>query len=504
MRTSEKLISNTIYMFLTWFAATLFPFFFWFLVGKWPTLKPSDYGVVATSLNFVILISGFILLGINSAHVKLIPTVLKRRGMKGVNSLVRLSMKPLIIFLLFFSVFIFVFSDQLSIFLKIPHDVIFLNILCVIVYVIFTFFGSVSYSLQRMRFYFKTEFFQFFFRVIFGIVFLFIGLKSFGLLLGFFLSYFLFLFFRLDVNYFKENEKLVSYKKLFDYALPALIITITWAFIVNGQYILLTTLKNTEITGIFAVAFISTSTIGMIPSVLNSALLPIISELSADHKTKDKQSHLIFLVLRYALFLIFPISILLFIFSSFVVLLMSKPDFIASTLYFPILIPAAIFYGLGSILFSNIYVIGYPKKSRNISIVTSLLFLLISIPLINYFSATGLSFAYLISMTLFFVMSFTSLRKLIKIKFPFGDSIKVVLASLIVSLLLYLLRPFVNSFVWLIPLGIINAAVYLLVLLYLRFYRIEDVKILEFLSNHLSFGKIFFPIINFLKDKIKK
>jgi O-antigen/teichoic acid export membrane protein len=443
-------------------------------------------------------------LGINTAHIKLIPEVLKKRGMKGVHSLIILSIKPLIISLLLFSIVFLVLSSQISTLLKIPHDAMYLNIFSIISFALFTFFGSVLYSLQKMRWYFKTEFFQFLFRIVFGVIFLFLGLKYLGLLFGFFLSYLLFLLLRLDINYFKGSEKSLSYRKLFNYAFPALITTIAWALITNGQYVLLTALKGTEVTGTFAVAFISTSIIGMIPSVLTSALLPIISDLSTDRNTKDKQNHLIYLVLRYALFLTFPIVVLWFIFPKYIVLFMSKPEFIESASYFSMLVPASALYGLGIIFLNSIYIIGYPKKSRNISIVTSLFFLLVSIPLINYFSAAGLSFAYLMSMALFFVMSFIVLKKLIKIKFPFNDFKKIVLASLTISLLLYLLRPFVNSFFWIIPFGIISAAFYLSVLLWLRFYRIEDIKILEFLSDHLPLGKYLLPIINFLKNKIKK
>ena len=490
-------------MSLTWFVSAFFPFIFWLIIGKWPTLGPTDYGIVVTSLNFVVLISGVVLFGLTSAHIKFIPSIFQKKGIKGVYSLVRISQKPLIILLIFFSLGLIIFSDQVSILLKIPHDFILLITLCVISYTLFGFFGSVFYSLQQMKWYFKTEFFQFLFRIVFAVIFLFFNFKTFGPILGFFLSYFLFLFFRLRIDYFKGNEKSISYKKLFEYSFPAFIMTVAWALILNGQYILLTTLKNPEITGIFAVAFISITVIQIIPSVLNNALLPVISELSTDYKSKDKLSYLIFLVIRYSLFLIIPASILLFIFSKYVVLLISKPEFIASTSYFPFLVPSAILYGLGVIFQNNIYVMGYPKKSRNISIATSLIFLLISIPLINYFSATGLSFAQLITMILFFVISFTELKKIIKIKFPFDDFKKIIVASLLIPLFLYLLKPFVDSFFWTIPLGIISVMFYLLVLLFLNFYRIEDVKILEFLSNHLPFGKIFLPIINFLRNKIK-
>jgi O-antigen/teichoic acid export membrane protein len=360
------------------------------------------------------------------------------------------------------------------------------------------------YSLQKMKKYALTDLFQYVFRIIFGVVLFFLGFGYFGILFGFYLSYFLFLFFRLDIGYFRGKKSSISYKKLFSYAIPALVMAAGWAIIVNSQYIILTIIKDIEITGLFAVALTPISMIAVLMAVLNSALVPIISSLSTDRKTKDRQIHLISIVLRYSLFIVFPIAILLLVFSKYVILLLSKPEFLSAASYFPILIPAVILHGFGIIFQMNVYAIGHPKKSRNMAIETTLLFLLISIPSTYYFSAMGLSFAYLISMIFFIIISSLTLRTFLKVEFPFGAFKKIVISSLVVFALLYLLRPFVHSFFWLIPIGIAGSVIYLLVLLLLRFYRNEDVKILEYLIRNIPFGKNLKFLIDFLKTKIEK
>jgi len=503
MKTSEKLISNSIYLFLQFFSSILFSFIFWLLIGK--TFDPSEYGIIATSINFVILSSGFLMLGISTALTKLIPEILIKKGIDDVNSLIKLSIKPLIILSIFLIPILLFFSNQFSVLLKIPHNIMILNIISLFIYIFFLFFGAIQYSLQKMKNYSFTDFFQYLFRIFFGVILLFLGFGYFGILIGFYLSYLLFTFFRFDLNHFKGNKKpSISYKKLFDYALPALLISISFYLITNGQYIILSILKNTEATGLFAVAFAPISMITVLLTVLNSSLIPIISGLSADHKTKGQQTRLISIILRYALFFAFPAAILMLVFSKYIILLLSKPDFLPSTSYFPILIPAAIFNGLGLIFQTNIYAIGYPKKSRDISIFIALLFLSLSVPLTYFYSAFGLSFSYLITMIFFFLISFFNLRKFLKIKFPWGDFKKIVISSLIISLVLFLLRPFVDSLFLFISASIVIVLFYLLVLLFLKFYRTEDVKILEFLSHNIPFGNRFTFLIDFLKSKVKK
>jgi O-antigen/teichoic acid export membrane protein len=503
MKTSEKLISNSIYLFLQLFSSVLFSFIFWLIIGK--AFNPSEYGIIATSINFVILSSGFLMLGISAALTKLIPEILIKKGVEDVNSLIKLSIRPLIILSIFLIPILLFFSNQFSLLLKIPHNIMIVNIISLFIYIFFLFFGAVQYSLQNMKNYSLTDFFQYLFRIIFGVILLFFGFGYFGILIGFYLSYLLFIFFRLDLNHFKGNKKpLISYKKLFDYALPALLITISSAIIMNGQYIILSILKNTEVTGLFAVALTPISMITILLTVLNSGLVPIISGLSADHKTKGQQTHLISIILRYALFFAFPAAILMLVFSKYVILLLSKPEFLPSTSYFPILIPAAIFNGLGLIFQTNIYAIGYPKKSRDISVFIALLFLSVSIPLTYFYSAFGISFAYLVTMIFSFFISFFGLRKFLKIKFPWNDFKKIVISSLIISLVSFLLKPFVNSLLLFISTSIVIGLFYLLVLLFLKFYRIEDVKILEFLSHNMPFGNRLTFLIDFLRSKIKE
>jgi len=501
MGISRKLISNAVYLFLDWSLISLFSFIFWVMLGK--VLLPSEYGVVVTSINFILLMLSFSTLGIALALYKLVPEIMKKKGIKGVYSLVRLSIKPVIIFLSFLSLLLFIFSSLLVTYLKIPYGIMLICIISIFPITMFSFFGMILHGLQDMRKLFLTDFFQVLIRLIVSGVLLFLGFRYLGPLIAFFLGYFLICFLRIDLNYFKDDKSPISYKKIFYYSIPALIASISGYVIISSQYIILTILKTTEVTGVFAVAAIITSVIGILTNVLTSAAFPIISGLSADRRTKVRQSYLIALVVRYSLLFVSPLSILLIIFSKYAILLFSSSQYLSAAAYFPILVPAAVLTGMGGIFYTNIYAIGKPNTERNIMVASALLFLVTSIFLTKYFSAIGLSFAQLITASLLFSLSFIYIRKYLRFKFFVSDTLKILFSTFIVVSVLLILRQFILSIFTLaliiVPVGLL----YLIVLLFVNFYRTEDIVILEYLGEKIPvIGKYLLAIANFIRRRI--
>jgi len=501
MKIGQKLISNTIYLSLDWFVITIMSFIFWFSLGK--TLVKEELGIVSTLINFVVLISGISILGITQALSKLIPEF-KKKDSKKLYSLIRISIRPILIVLAVILLALFIFSNQLSVILKVPREGILISIFSLFAIVPFSFFGSVIYGFQNMKKYFLTDFFQSFFKLSVSILLIYLGFRVYGPLIGFGMGYFIAMFMRLDLKYFKGKDSSFSYKELFVYASPALVSTIASYTMTNSQYIILSILKNPGVTGIFTIAFLLTSFIGVIVNVLASALFPIISGLSVDRKMKVREGYLIGVVMRYSMMVIVPISVVLLIFSNLFVLSFSSIEYISATTYFPILIPAVIMFGIGGIFNSNLYAIGKPKISRNIIVITAILFLILSIVGVSYFSALGISFAYLASMAFYLVLNVFYIRKFLKIKIFTSDVIKILVSSALVGILLLLIYPVVNGIVSLAIVSISSMILYLILLVPLRFYRSEDISILEFLAKKIpTFNKPISMAINFLR-KISK
>ena len=500
MHIGEKLISNTFYLFLDWFVLAFFSFIFWLILGK--SLNPSDLGTVSTSINLIIFVSAFSTLGITLALKKLIPELKEKKGLKGVYPLVKLSFKPLLISLVIIFLVLLLFSNQFSSFVKIPYYAFLIIIFSIIIFSIYDFLGAVLYGLQNMKRFFLTDFIQIMLRVLFAGLLIFLGVSILGPLIGFLFGYLLVLFLRFNPDYLKNGQPL-SYRKLFFYASPALISTIASILIARGEYIILTILKSTEITGIFTIAFTITTLIGVLAHMPNAGLVPIISALSIDKKTKKKQGYLIGLVLRYSLFLTIPLSLLLVIFSKHAILLFSGPEFLPSTQYFPILVLGAIMYGIGSMFSGNLYAIGKPKISRNIIGSSAIIFLILSLILTNYFSALGLSFAYLITRLFQFLVSFIYIKKSVKLNLFIGDLLKILFSSLVILSILFIIKPFIYDVFALIVIIFPISLIYLGILLFANFYRVEDIRILRYLGEKIPIvGKYILTIANFVESRL--
>jgi len=504
-RLGDKLISNTVYLVLDWFVVSLILFIFWIILGK--TLSPLDLGLVSTSINLIIFISTFSALGTSTALRKLIPEFKEKKGLKSVYPLVKLCFKPILISLIIISLILLLFSNQIILFIF--HDInsslkyaFLICIFSIMIISIYNVLGSALYGLQNMRRFFLTNFVQVLLRVLFAGLLIFLGFSFLGPLIGFLLAYFFVLFLRFNPDYLTSGKS-VSYRKLFLYATPALISSIAAALMVRGEYIILTALKTPEITGIFTIAFTIASVIGLLVHAPSYGLFPIISALSIDKKTRKKQGYLIGLVLRYGLFLISPLSLLLIVFSNHAVLLFSTEEFLASTQYFPILIPGAILYGIGCIFTFNLYNIGKPKIYRNIWVLSSLLFLILSLILTTYFSALGLSFSYFITMLFMSLAGFIYINKFVKLNLFTGDLSKIFFTSLAILSILFVIRPFIDN---IFLLGIILppiSLVYLGILLFTNFYRVEDVRILRYFGEKVPVvGKYILTIANFVESRL--
>jgi len=488
MSVSKKLISNAIYLFADWFILTLMSFLYWLIAGK--TLLPQEYGIVSTSVNLATLLSGISLLGLNSAAWKLIPEYLVRKQGGKVNSLIRFVLKATIFSSLIFSLSLILLSSFLSSILKISQAVIFLVAIALFILSLSSQLGNIIYGFQNMKRLFLTDLCGQVTKVSISAILIFLGFSYFGPLLGFLFGILVLSLLRFFSISFKGKFGKINKKEIFfNYALPAFIAGLAWIIFVNGQYVLLTILKNPEATGIFTIAMVLTSPIVVMPQVLTQALLPIISQLSINHNSKAKQSYLIQLVFRYSLFVSLPVALFLIIFSKQVILIVSRAEYLPASQLFPILAFASIIYGLGNVFLSNLYAIGKTKLNRNIVILTTVTFFIIAVPLIKHYSAFGLSLAYFFAVTTLSLLSFFFMKKFLKITLPWKNLWKIVIASSISFCFLYFAVSLTPGLLIGIVFAIIAGIIYLTILIPLRFYSREDVETLEFLSTKLPFFK---------------
>jgi O-antigen/teichoic acid export membrane protein len=499
MSVRKKLISNTAYLFLDWFTVTLLGFFYWFIAGK--TLQPEEYGIVSTVVNFAIFLSTLSLLGINTALWKLISENEAKKDVGKIKSLIKFSYQ--IIFLtnlLILTLFLF-FNDFIASTLKIPQSASILIPFATLSLTLASLSGSIIYAFQKMKLYFLTDIFGVLVKDILAIFLIFLGFRYFGLITAFIVCYYLIFILRIISIRLKGKYSKIDKKEiLFEYALPAFISSLAWSIFSSGQYALLSIIQDTRATGIYTVALIMTIPIIALPNTLSSALLPIVSSLSTNTKTKNQQKRLIELVTRYSFFFSLPTALFLMIFSKQVIVIFSSEKYLEASSLFPILAIASVIYGLGNLFLSNLYAIGKTKLNRNIVLLTVAIFLTLVYPLTKIYSAIGMAISYFTSILVLSIVSYFYIKKFLNVEIPKKDFMKILVSSLTSFIFLYFATKIIPGFLISLILVVGAGAIYITLLLLLGFYKREDIKVIEFLANKLpQFKSILYKIISVLR-----
>jgi len=294
-------------------------------------------------------------------------------------------------------------------------------------------------------------------------------------------AFFLIFLFRVKASWFSFKTDGETFHELMKYAYPAFIISIAGIIFSNTQYIILTLIKNPAVTGIFGYASLVTSPLDLIPITLGSALFPIMSKLSSGN-TRRKQSYLINLTIRYSLMIVLPLAAFLFYFSKQFYAIFF-PNYIESASLFPFLIPGTIFLGIASIFNTSIFAVKKPNASRNVSVSTTAVFMILSIPLTILYSAKGLASAFMISTFVMFVISFYYIKKFIHFKTHVASYVKLFIATALFFVMLVSINYLTESIFLKIIFIALNLLIYFALLLVVKFFIKEDAQLIRALSR---------------------
>jgi len=271
---------------------------------------------------------------------------------------------------------------------------------------------------------------------------------------------------------------------------------LNYNIIANSTYIIVNIIKSATVTGIFGIAMVISSAVAVIPNVLSSAIFPIISGMSADKNSLKSQKRLTDYTIRYTLFLTLPIIFTLVIFPEYFILLFSTPEYLDARILLPILAIASLFLGLANALNRVIYAIKKPKLFQNILIVISILFLVVT-PLFTFWKSDfGMAIGYILTMTIYLILSFVYVSKHLHIKFPANDIIKMLFSCVVPFLLIYFVKGHIpNMWIAFFVSGI-ACLLYCLILLKLKFYKNDDLRILRSVSKKVKFLERFVDFIS--------
>ncbi|MEM5869898.1 MAG: oligosaccharide flippase family protein [candidate division WOR-3 bacterium] len=483
MSLTRKMFSNSFYLFLDLLVVNLLGLIFWFFNGRF--LVPEELGIVSTSINLALLLSSLSLLGFQGVLPRLIPEYLEKKQLGKIVSLSRFTLKLILFSNTAIILILLVFSPKLQSLLNLSANALIFSSFLLLSFTFSSFFGCIMCGFQNMRAFFTTDLIGVVIKLLLTIILLFLGFGYISPLIGVLVGYIL-----IDLRRFRKSwffppnkEKINCREIFFDYALPYFTSLVAGLAFSNLQILLLASLKGQYVTGSYSIAFLIASIISIIPNVLSQALFPIISQLSVGRKIK-KQSYLTQLVLRYALFVMLPLAAALVFFSKPILFLLRK-EYIEVTDILSTLTAASVLFGLAQLFLSVLYAIGETKLNRNIWVASALIFLLISSILINLYSAQGLAISYtLISLILLF-LGHHYLQKTLILRIDWRNLLKLVVSFLLLSPFFYFADAIQASLLIKIIFAIFGGFVYLLILIPLRFYKKEDLKIL-----HIIFEKL--------------
>jgi len=478
MAIKDKLFSNTMYLTMNWFFVTLFSMGFWLILGK--TLPPASYGNVALFFQIATILSSVSVLGMHLASSRLIPGMLQNGRLDKVQGIIIFAFKWSTMASLAIALAMFVLSDQLSALLKLEKGALWMSAVLVVIMSMTNIFEYVYRGFQKMKKLMVTNFLGGFSKVSLALLFLYMKLDYFGAMLAIFVSYVLLFLSRLERNMFQLSKKpSVDIDTVLSFSIPALIVYVFSALLNESQFILLSSMKTAELTGIFAVGMKVASIIPIIPIILFSSLAPVVAGLSADRNLKSRQFYLIKLIFRYMLVFILPLTAFLMVFSKYAVLLFSGIEYLAATDVLVVLTLASAFYGLSSFFLSNLYSIGDSKRYMDAQVIASMAYLVLSIPMTYYFSVMGLAAAYLLSNILLFMLSLRFLESHGGVLPPAKDIAAMAVGILVSFSFVLLVKPFVGDFVLAGIVSILAGCIYVLALLPLNFYIKEDLIVLD-------------------------
>ncbi|QQG40197.1 MAG: oligosaccharide flippase family protein [Candidatus Aenigmatarchaeota archaeon] len=489
MAEGKRLVGNSAYLFLDWMTTTVFSLIFWLFMAK--TLDSGAYGVVATAISMMILLSGLALLGLQTTLSKMVSEYDRIRKPKRTHGIVRLSLKVAATTSMAIAAVLVFFAGTFAPILNLPVGTIALVAAGVVLFAMLGLTTAVLYGLQSMKRVLISNFAGNVSKLVVAVALVLAGFEYFGPLAGLLSSVLVVVCMRGDtlMMAFRKDSVAPNGKEVFTYSLSAFAASIAMLGFSNTPNIVLNSVAGSVATGLFAVGITLTSPLISIPGVLTAALFPIASGLSAEKGGRARQTELLNIVIRYAAFITMPAIALLLVLSETVILFFASPAYLPAARLLPFISIAVFLLGIGGMINTTIYAMRRPVASRNITILALVAFLLLAVPLTMRFAEFGMAWSYLGATLVFFVANAVYVKRRLGVNLDLWALFKIAIATSIFAATLLAVNYVTAGAAWQAAGAAVASVVYALALIPLRFYRKEDLRVLEYLSNKATVGR---------------
>jgi stage V sporulation protein B len=301
---------------------------------------------------------------------------------------------------------------------------------------------------------------------------------------------------------FTVSDELKLTKKLLAFSFPVVISSIAEMGIYTVCTIVMGRFLSTELIGYFAAA----DPIARLPLIISisisTALLPAASEAFSSKNQKRLNDYVV-KSYKYALLVVIPMCVGIALFSTQILELVyfTNPDYVYAASSLAILAIGMTFYSIYVISSSIIQGIGNPRIPMYILIVGLIVTLVLNLILVPEYGIVGGAIATTIACLVMIIPGMYLVFKLTKTKAPTKEISKIIIASAIMSVIILILPRDTTGLI----IGIIICPIiYLLTLIKLKFFTLEDINSARSMTSKLGpLNKIANKILNFVEKFAK-
>ena len=287
---------------------------------------------------------------------------------------------------------------------------------------------------------------------------------------------------------FKTEVKAVSVdKELFAFSFPLLFAGIAGMVMGWTDTLMLGYFSSTADVGIYNAALPTAQLIRGIPAAFAAIFFPVVSELYARNKIEDlRRTYSV--VTKWMLSLIFPISLLALLFPDKIIKILFGAEYIAGATALSILVFGFMIGAAVGPTGATLQTYGKTKTVMMVNYIGAAINFGLNFLLIPIYGVNGAAVATGFSLALLYILSFLFAYRAAKVQ-PFRLSyLRIILASLIAVLVVYLLTRYVigvSTFA-LIAMLIVFLLFYFSLLLLMKSFEEGDLMIMRAIDQQLG------------------
>ena len=484
---SNKIAKGGFVLFFGMMLGRVLTYIYVVLISK---LGSSKYGLLSLGFAISLFLSTFALLGLRTGVVRYTSYYLSKKNNRAIKGVIFSSIRLSLPLSLVLTVFLFIFSKQIS--LNLFHNPELIPILKLFSLTIpfislSTLFLSVINGFQKIEY--QTgikEIFENFIKLILTFILIYFGYDVLGvawayiisLIVTFILSFY-FLQKKIFSSFISKLKPILIDKELLLFSLPLiftgfLVLVIKWV-----DVFMIGIFRTTSEVGIYNVALPTANLLVIVPTALMGLFMPIITELYSKRKFNDIKV-LSITTSKWIFFVNLPLFFIILLFSKRILNVAFGSEYVAGYGALLILIFGYLFHSLTHPYTSVLGVIKKTNLILYIMIVAALINVLLNYILIPKIGIIGGAIATSFSLFISFLLSAIIVYKLTKINTLETNYFKAIFAGIISFFIIYSISDFfdTNSFFILISFCLLFLLVYFVFLIIFKSLNEVDKKIL--------------------------